>query len=126
MSADLRQPHRSGARHTYFVGRRPSEAPEVYAVTDDDVRRLRPNRRGSPLALDWHAGDARAVELSHLLLTSVTGHRPARDLEQRFALDVLRSPRRRLRAGVERDLAMATAGRGTGDLRAVRTATVAG
>jgi hypothetical protein len=89
MSADLRQPRRGRARHTYFVGRRPYEAPEVYAVTDDDVRRLRPNRRGGPLALDWHAGDARAVELSHVLLTSVARHRPPRELEQRFAVDVL-------------------------------------
>jgi hypothetical protein len=89
MSADLRPPRRSRARHTYFVGRRPYEAPEVYAVTDDDVRRLRPDRRGSPLALDWRAGDPPAVKLSHMLLTSVAGHRPPRELEQRFALDVL-------------------------------------
>jgi hypothetical protein len=63
MSVELRPPRRGRARYTFFVGRRPHEAAEVHAVTDDDVRRLRPNRRGGPLALDWHAGDARAVEL---------------------------------------------------------------
>ena len=90
MSAELHRPRRSRARHTYIVGRRPYEAPEVYAVTEDDVRRLRPDRYGSPLALDWHAGDARSIELSHVLLTSVTGrHRPSPELEERFALDVL-------------------------------------
>jgi hypothetical protein len=89
MSVELRPPRRGRARYTFFVGRRPHEAAEVYAVTGDNVRRLRPNRRGGPLALDWHAGDARAVELSHLLLTSVAGQTPPRELEQRFALDVL-------------------------------------
>ena len=90
MPAELHPPRRSRARHTYFVGRRPYEAPEVYAVTEDDVRRLRRDRHGGPLALDWHAGDARSVELSHVLLTSVAGrHRPSPELEERFALDVL-------------------------------------
>ena len=90
MSAEIHQLRRGRARHTYFVGRRPYEAPEVYAVTDDDVRRLRPDRDHGPLAIDWHPTDARALELSHVLLTSVTGgHRPLQELEERFALDVL-------------------------------------
>ena len=74
---------------TYFVGRRPYEAPEVYAVTEDDVRRLRPNRHDGPVAIDWYAGDAQAVALSRVLLTSVGCDRPSRDLVERLALDVL-------------------------------------
>ena len=90
MPADLHQPRPGRAGHTHFVGRRPHEAAELYAVTDDDVQRLRPDRCDGPLALDWHSADARALELSHILLTSVTGgHRIPRELEERFALDVL-------------------------------------
>lgn len=97
MSAEIHRARRGRARHTYFVGRRPYEAPEIYAVTEDDVRRLRPGRRHGPLTrieapvtFDWHAADARALELSHVLLTSVAGgHRPRRELEERFVLDVL-------------------------------------
>jgi hypothetical protein len=66
MPADLRPPRRGRARQTCFVGRRPYEAPEVYAVTDDDVRRLRPNRPGSPLAI------------CGLDLSTYRGHHPSR------------------------------------------------
>ena len=74
---------------TYFVGRRPYEAPEVYAVTANDVRRLRLTRRDGPVDLDWHAGDAQALALSRVLLTTVASDRRARDLEESFGLDVL-------------------------------------
>jgi hypothetical protein len=73
----------------YFVGRRPYEAPEVYAVTDSDVRRLRPDRDGGVLALDWSTPDARALELSHVLLTCVAFIVPSRALEEHFMHDML-------------------------------------
>ena len=80
--------HRRPPAH--FVGRRPHEAPEVYAVTRKDVRRLRPDR-GAVLSLDWHAPDARALELSHVLLTSVAYVSPSRKLKEQFVHDVLAS-----------------------------------
>jgi hypothetical protein len=89
MSAEIDQPRSARALNTYFVGRRPYEAPEVYAVTDDDVWRLRPDRHDGPLALDWHSADARVLALSHVLLASVARHSPPPELEERFALDVL-------------------------------------
>ena len=88
MSAEIHRPPAGRARRTYFVGRRPHEQPEVYAVTEDDVRRLRPDRHGEPLALDWHA-DARSLALGHALLARVARRRPPRELEERFALEVL-------------------------------------
>jgi hypothetical protein len=75
------------------VGRRAYEAPEVYAVTRGGVRRLKPARGGGALALDWSAADARALELSHVLLTAVVPIAPDRALEERFMHDVvLRMP----------------------------------
>jgi hypothetical protein len=73
----------------YFVGRRPYEAPEVYAVTRQQVKRLRPAGEGGVLSLDWEAPDARALELSHVLLTSVAYVSPSRDLQEQFVYDVL-------------------------------------
>ena len=73
----------------YFVGRRPYEAPEVYAVTGSDVRRLRPGREGGVLALDWSTPDARALELSRVLLSCVAFIVPSRALEEHFMHDVL-------------------------------------
>jgi hypothetical protein len=84
MPAELRRLPRA-----YFVGRRPYEAPEVYAVTGGEVRRLHPSREGGVLALDWCTPDARALELSHVLLTCVASIVPSRALEERFMHDVL-------------------------------------
>jgi hypothetical protein len=73
----------------YFVGRRPYEAPEVYAVTRKHVQRLQPVRGGGVLSLDWQVPDARALELSHVLLTSVARVSPSRRLKEHFVHDVL-------------------------------------
>jgi hypothetical protein len=67
--------------HTYFVGRRPCEAPELYAVTATDVERLE--------ALDWRGGDAGALRISHLLLERVVEPEPSGDLAALFTLAVL-------------------------------------
>lgn len=77
--------HRRRQPRTYFVGRRPYEVAEVYAVTEDDVQRL----RGGPLNLDWRGHDARALQLSHVLLAWVAGIAPQRALAVQFALSVL-------------------------------------
>jgi hypothetical protein len=84
MTAELRRLPRA-----YFVGRRPYEAPEVYAVTGGDVRRLRPGRDGGVLTLDWGTPDARALELSHVLLTCVVSIVPSRALKEHFMHEVL-------------------------------------
>jgi hypothetical protein len=76
-------------RHTYFVGRRQFEATEIFAVTADDVQRLRSERRYGERILDWHGNVRAGMELSHALLTKVAELRPTRDLEERFALYVL-------------------------------------
>jgi hypothetical protein len=81
--------HRRRQPHTYFVGRRPYEAAEVFAVTGRDVQRLHPNRRHGPLSLDWHGEDARAFELSRVLLARVARITPRRELAEQFALSVL-------------------------------------
>lgn len=73
----------------YFVGRRPYDAPEVFAVTGGDVQRLRPYRRGGVPALDWSTPDARALELSHVMLRCVASMVPSRALQERFMHDVL-------------------------------------
>ena len=73
----------------YFVARRPHEAPEVFAVIGDEVQRLRPSRRGGVSALDWSTPDARALELSHVMLRCVASMVPSRALQERFMHDVL-------------------------------------
>jgi hypothetical protein len=90
----LRASLQAGAETTYFVGRRPFENPEVYAVTGGSVHRLRSVRRYGESSLDWDGADAARMELSHLLIGAVVGERPSRDLQARFALYVLaRLPR---------------------------------
>ena len=90
MPAEFRSLPERVTPRTYFVGRRPYEAPEVYAVTEKQVRRLRHTRPDGPVDLDWHAGDAQALALSRVLLTSVACDRPPPgDLEERFALEVV-------------------------------------
>jgi hypothetical protein len=84
-----RATRRSRQPHTYFVGRRPYEAAEVYAVTERDVQRLHRDRRDGPLSLDWRGRDARALELSRVLLARVAGITPRRELAEQFALSVL-------------------------------------
>jgi hypothetical protein len=84
-----RATHGRGQPHPYFVGRRPDEAAEVYAVTETDVRRLdREWRDGSP-SLDWRDQDASALQLSRMLLARVTGMPPPRHLAEQFVLTVL-------------------------------------
>jgi hypothetical protein len=74
---------------TYFVGRRPYKAAEVYAVTDNDVQRLHRDGGDGPLSLDWRGQDARVLELSRVLLARVVRVTPRRELAAQFALNVL-------------------------------------
>ena len=75
--------------HTYFVGRRPDEAAEVYAVTENDVRRLDREWLDGPLSLDWRGHNVRVLQLSRVLLARVTGIAPTRELAEQFALSIL-------------------------------------
>jgi hypothetical protein len=91
MSAEL-HPHPWHRRHsarTYFVGRRPYGAAGVYAVTENDVQRLHRDRGDGPLSLDWRGQDARALELSRMLLGRVASMTPRRELTRQFALSIL-------------------------------------
>jgi hypothetical protein len=78
-------PDHTGA-HSYFVGRRGSDAAEVYEVTETSVERLRSRRRYGESSLDWRGSDVSQMELSHLLISRVTKQRPSRDLMARFSL----------------------------------------
>jgi len=80
---------RHAGPHVYFVGRRPSGAPELYAVGATGVERLRSQRPDPGAGLDWHGGSGAQIEFSHLLISRVTGRRPSRQLAARFALAVL-------------------------------------
>lgn len=72
-----------------FVGRRVFEAAELYALSSHGVELLRSQRRyGSP-QLDWQGGYAPVMELSHELLTRVSGRTPSEELAASFAVDVL-------------------------------------
>jgi hypothetical protein len=84
-----RQAPQSTEAHTYFIGRRGSDAAEVYAVTVTSVERLRPKPSVREPSLDWHGSEAAAMELSYLLISRLVGQRPSRDLQARFALYVL-------------------------------------
>ena len=84
-----RAAHRRRQPHTYFVGRRPNEAAEVYAVTQSDVQRLHRDSRDGQLSLDWHGLDARSLELSRVLLARVACITPRRELAEQFALSIL-------------------------------------
>jgi hypothetical protein len=83
-----RAAHPRRQRHTYFVGRRPDDAAEVYAVTENDVRRLDRGWLGPP-SLDWRGHHARVLQLSRVLLARVTGITPPRELAEQFALGIL-------------------------------------
>ena len=80
--------YRRRQRHTYFVGRRPHEVAELYAVTENDVRRLDREWLGPP-SLDWRGHDARGLQLSRVLLARVTGITPPREVAEQFALSIL-------------------------------------
>ena len=84
-----RQAPQSTEAHTDFVGRRGSDAAEVYAVTVTSVERLRPKPSAREPSLDWHGSEAARMELSYLLISRLVGQRPSRDLQARFALYVL-------------------------------------
>jgi hypothetical protein len=84
-----RAAHRRRQPHTYFVGRRPYEAAEVYAVTERDVQRLHRDRRDGPLSLDWRGQDGRALEVSRVLLARVAHITPRREVAEQFALSIL-------------------------------------
>ena len=82
-------PRRRTIPQTYFVGRRPFEAPELYAVTRADVERLRSAQHHAEPALDWRGDDAAQLELSDLLLARVLEPTAPRELTVRFARSVL-------------------------------------
>jgi hypothetical protein len=84
-----RAPQGRDGGSTYYVGRRQFEAPEVYAVTDRDVQRLRSARRYGEPGLDWNGSSAARMELSHVLISRVAGLSPSRELQARFVLGVL-------------------------------------
>jgi hypothetical protein len=69
----------------YFVGRRPHEAAEVYLVKPDDVERLRAERLGDMVALDWRLGPDELLELSRTLLSRAGDRELSPELELRFA-----------------------------------------
>ncbi len=73
----------------YFVGRRGSEAAEVYRVTGTSVERLRAKPTTRQSSFDWHGSEAARIELSRLLISRLIGRPPSRDLQARFALYVL-------------------------------------
>jgi hypothetical protein len=76
----LHRSHRA-APHTYFVGRRPFEAVELFAITAATVE---------PFAcLDWHGNPSERLELSRLVLGRVAEQRASRELRSRFAFYVL-------------------------------------
>jgi hypothetical protein len=74
---------------THFVGRRPFEAPEVYAVSRTSVERLRSTRRFGTGSLDWRGSEREVMELSHALLMRVARRAPSHELASRFALGVI-------------------------------------
>src|SRR5271155_3555008 len=75
--------------HAYFVGRRPFEAAELYAVSAAEVQRLRPTGRYDASELDWHGSDSAVMELSHVLLTQIVDARPSERVDAWFAMEVL-------------------------------------
>ena len=75
--------------HSYFVGRRESDAAEIYELTATGGERLRPGRRHRQRGLDWRGSEEARMELSHLLISRVSNQRPSRDLQARFSLHVL-------------------------------------
>jgi hypothetical protein len=89
-----RAPDRASAQghalhETFFVGRRPFEAPELYAVTTSTVERLRSERAFETPQLDWHTADAASMELGHTLLGRLADETPSPQLVERFVVDVL-------------------------------------
>jgi hypothetical protein len=82
-------PQGHDGQSTYFVGRRQFEAPEVYALTSSNVKRLESSRRYGEPELDWQGSSAARMELGHLLITRVAGQRPSGELLTRFAVYVL-------------------------------------
>jgi hypothetical protein len=82
-------PPRHAAPHTYIVGRRPFEDPEIYVVSATAVERLRSARPDAGASLDWHGRSSVQMELSELVISRVAGQRPSRRLATAFVLYVL-------------------------------------
>lgn len=80
-------PEQRASRPTYFVGRRQGEAPELYAVSSDEVSRVTCDEQHG--YLDWRGSSAARMNLAHILLTRIAKQAPSRDLEARFALYAL-------------------------------------
>ncbi len=78
--------------HTYFVGRRPFEAPEFYALTGDRVERLRPAHRDRASTLDWRGNPDELLALSHAVLSRVSGRRSSPEVERGVATFLARLP----------------------------------
>jgi hypothetical protein len=73
---------------TVYVGRRGEAGVTIHALTGSGVEPLCSDARFGSRELDW-AGEIPAVELSHLLLSRLTGLRPTGALAARFAVLVL-------------------------------------
>ena len=80
---------RRAQRETFFVGRRPFEAPEVYMVSATGVGRMRSCERFGTPELDWFAPGCAAMELAHALLTRVVAGLPSHRLTYLLAVDVI-------------------------------------
>jgi hypothetical protein len=78
--------------HTSFVGRRPFEAAELYALTGDHVERLRPAHRDQATTLDWRGGSEELLALSHAVLSRIGEQRSSTEVERRFATFLARLP----------------------------------
>ena len=74
---------------TFFVGRRPFEAAELYAVSLTEVERISSEFRFGTAELDWHAPDAAALELGYALLARLAEQPPSQWLVSRFVREVL-------------------------------------
>ena len=93
---EQRQPSqgkRPAMRHgTYFVGRRPYEAAEVYLVQCHGVERLRHRGIGERITLDWRGEPAELLALSREILSKAVGVEPPHELEMRLALLIKQFP----------------------------------
>ncbi len=87
--SDRPRARRTPLPETFFVGRRPSEAPELYTVTSSAVERLDSDRRFGAEPLDWQEADVAAMELGHALLTRLADQTPSPQLVARFVVDVV-------------------------------------
>jgi hypothetical protein len=81
-------PTRQQTAPTYFVGRRESEAVEIYSV-GTSVTRLQSARRYGQASLEWHGSRAARLELSHVLISQLVEEQPLPAIAAGFAVHIL-------------------------------------